>query len=234
MPWFRMDDKAAFHAKVLKAGNEAFGAFVRMGCWCSGHLTDGNVPLETALIIANRDTLERLCAIGFLETNGTDYVIHDYLQYNWSAEEVEQRREEISDARSRAGKKGAESRWQNGKRDGKHMAHTHTHTHEDQNTDTASRFDFDAAYELYPRKEGKRRGMQRFHAQIRTQEQYDSLLAAIKNYAATVSDPKYYKHFSSFMACWEDYAKPVSTAPIQIRNPRERDAMEVLRAKGLR
>lgn len=65
-------------------------------------------------------------------------------------------------------------------------------------------FDFDAVYAAYPRKEGKKKGLQRCRSQIKTREKYDALLRAVKNYAA-IASPGYEKHFDTFMGCWEDY-----------------------------
>jgi hypothetical protein len=105
--WFRVDDKAAFHAKVLKAGNEAFGALVRMGCWASDHLTDGHIPAETASLIAPGEwTISRLLLVGFLEKHGDDYVIHDFLDYNPTAEEVNAKRD---------AEKAKKARWRDAK-----------------------------------------------------------------------------------------------------------------------
>jgi hypothetical protein len=104
--WFRVDDKAAFHRKVLKAGNEAFGALVRMGCWASDHLTDGHIPRETAELIAPPQVIAILCLQGFLEPLQNDFVIHDFLDYNPSAAEVEELRAERREAKAKAGKAG--------------------------------------------------------------------------------------------------------------------------------
>ena len=66
-------------------------------------------------------------------------------------------------------------------------------------------FDFDALYAKYPRKEGRKKGLQRFKSQITTRLKYDALTRAVENYAATITDPTYAKHFDTFMGCWEDY-----------------------------
>lgn len=70
-------------------------------------------------------------------------------------------------------------------------------------------FDLEALYSLYPRKLGKTNGLKRASKQIKTPEQYERLRAAITSYADQVrrdgTEPKYVKHFSSFMGCWEDY-----------------------------
>ena len=88
-------------------------------------------------------------------------------------------------------------------------------------------FDFEAVYALYPRKEGRKKGLQRCRSQIKTREKYDALLRAVKNYSAKVTDPQYLKHFDSFMGCWEDYADgspallPLKQAPSAVRPPPE-------------
>ncbi len=68
---------------------------------------------------------------------------------------------------------------------------------------------FDAIYKQYPRKEGKALGRKKFLKQIKTKEQYDSLLRAVANYSHLVRDRdrRYIKMFSSFMSegIWEEY-----------------------------
>ena len=38
MAWFKVDDKLAFHPKVLTAGNTAIGLWVRAGAWSADQL----------------------------------------------------------------------------------------------------------------------------------------------------------------------------------------------------
>ena len=76
----------------------------------------------------------------------------------------------------------------------------------------AAKFDFEALYALYPRKVGKKRGLQRCRSQITSQRRYDQLHTAITNYAATMAregrELSYIKHFDSFMSIWEDWINP--------------------------
>jgi hypothetical protein len=71
--------------------------------------------------------------------------------------------------------------------------------------DAGGEFDFEAVYALYPRKEGRKKGLARCRSSVKSRLKYDALLQAVKNYAATVTDPTYAKHFDTFMGCWEDY-----------------------------
>lgn len=70
-------------------------------------------------------------------------------------------------------------------------------------------FDFDALYKKYPRKEGKQKGLLTCKAQIKTQEDYENLSKAIDRYCAhlkkSASEPRFIKHFSTFMASWRDW-----------------------------
>ena len=117
MSWFRVDDKFAFHAKAVRAGNTAIGVWVRLGAWSSDQLTDGKLPGEIAKVIQGPDagSLDRLCEVGLLEREGEDYAMHDFLDWNPSGKQVKRQRKELSEARSKAGSKGAANREANRK-----------------------------------------------------------------------------------------------------------------------
>src|SRR5258708_7482339 len=90
MSWFRVDDKSAFHAKVLAAGNGAWGAFCRMGAWCQDHGCHGGaIPCHVAAIIATPDELARLTTILvpgkkplLLDGGDGTYLLNDYAPHN--------------------------------------------------------------------------------------------------------------------------------------------------------
>jgi hypothetical protein len=104
MSWFRVDDMSAFHKKVLRAGNAAWGAFCRMGAHSSHYELDGFVPNEVATVIATREEVDRLLEVGFLKTVDGGFQIHDFLEWNPSAAEVAQLRRK----RAKAGKQGGQ------------------------------------------------------------------------------------------------------------------------------
>ena len=114
MSWFRVDDKFAFHEKTVRAGNTPIGVWVRLGAWCSDHLTDGWLPGEIAIVIEGPDagSLDRLCEVGLLERDGKNFRLHDFLDWNPSGKQVKRQRKELSETRSKAGGKGAKARWQ--------------------------------------------------------------------------------------------------------------------------
>ncbi len=84
-----------------------------------------------------------------------------------------------------------------------------------------STFDFEAVYSAYPRKLGRKKGMQRCKTQIRTREKYDALLRAVANYRAKIAkdgvEERFIKQFDTFMNCWEDYlVLPASASPARL------------------
>ena len=90
MPYFGASDGLTFHAKIIKAGNEAVGAWVRAGAWSANpeNLTDGFIPIEVAHLIALPEVWARLlkanlCDLPTGEQEG--YQLHDYLDHNPTA-----------------------------------------------------------------------------------------------------------------------------------------------------
>lgn len=103
MSWFKIDDKAHSHPKVVAAGNAAYGLWARLGAWASDYGTDGHLPQHMPAAYGTRAEVKRLLDVGLLDhlADGS-YEIHDFLDYNPSAAEVASTRE----ARSEAGKRG--------------------------------------------------------------------------------------------------------------------------------
>jgi hypothetical protein len=97
MSWFKVDDRFTFHPKVLAAGNEAVGAWVRLGSWCSAHLTDGRVPRAIALSICSETVLQRLINAKIVRKQRRNYELCNYHEYNPSKEEVEANRAATAD-----------------------------------------------------------------------------------------------------------------------------------------
>jgi len=109
MTWARIDDGMWCHPKVLIAGHEAIGVWVRALAWSCQQLTDGVIPRAAmAMLCADQGPWERLRDAGLLSfSRNGDATLHDFLAYNPSRSEVVARREQ---AQIRA-RKGAEGRW---------------------------------------------------------------------------------------------------------------------------
>jgi hypothetical protein len=101
--WARIDDKMAFGAKTIAAGNEAVGVWLRMLAWSCDQRTNGLVTRSVALTIAGKEkALERLVEVRMLDVDGDDFRIHDFLDWQPSADEIAAKRQ----ARAEAGKRG--------------------------------------------------------------------------------------------------------------------------------
>ena len=76
--WFLVDDNLAFHKKVITAGNDAMGAWVRAGAWAAFALTDGYVPITVeARQIGTKKQLENLVKAGLWSRVTDGYQFHD-------------------------------------------------------------------------------------------------------------------------------------------------------------
>lgn len=122
MSWFKVDDLLAFNGKVVAAGNEAMGLWVRAGSWCASQLKGGFVPeaMATALAMplatayatsdATAAPIESLVSSGLWDRVPGGYVFHDWDDYQPDGATERERRKRRSDA----GKRGAAARWGDG------------------------------------------------------------------------------------------------------------------------
>src|ERR1700756_3023145 len=93
MSWFKIDDGFHCHPKVLEAGNEAIGLYVRCGSYCSQQLTEGRVPRVIALMYGDMNLIDTLVKVGLFKPVEDGWLIHDYGTYNPSREQVLAERE---------------------------------------------------------------------------------------------------------------------------------------------
>jgi hypothetical protein len=115
VPWFRLDDSFHSHPKVIAAGNEAIGLYVRCGTYAAEHLTDGFISEDIAVLYGACDTgSRRNPGTGKPETLGETLVrtklwrraakgwrMPDYLDYNPSAFQVKQERKQAAERQRR-------------------------------------------------------------------------------------------------------------------------------------
>lgn len=113
MAWFKVDDQLAFHPKTAAAGNAAMGLWVRAGSYASAHLTDGFIASAIALAMANECDADALVTVGLWDRVEGGYQFHGWDEWQPDAEDEKRRREERSEKRRIAGRKGAAARWGN-------------------------------------------------------------------------------------------------------------------------
>lgn len=115
MPWFKIDDGFHCHPKVFAAGNAALGLWARLGAYCSDQLTDGFVPDAIAKGYGTRAELTRLVTVNMIEQGdhpqyGAGYWLHDYHDYNPTAEKVRADRADAAERQRKSRERRDEQR----------------------------------------------------------------------------------------------------------------------------
>lgn len=92
MSWVKLDDQMMTHPKILAAGPEAAWLFVCSLMYSSNQLTDGFVPTVAVPVLTTirhpNAAVQVLVRVGLWERAEGGYRIHDYLDYQPSAEKV--------------------------------------------------------------------------------------------------------------------------------------------------
>jgi hypothetical protein len=89
--WVRIDDRFTTHPKILVLSMKARWLYLECLCYSAGHLTDGKVPSQ--LMAAHRRELAELLHQDLLSKDGDSYLIHDWLDWNPSRQQVMAKRE---------------------------------------------------------------------------------------------------------------------------------------------
>lgn len=83
---------------------------------------------------------------------------------------------------------------------------------------------FEQLYSIYPRKEGRSRGLSVFRREVRSREEFDAFYQALQNYMLYTKrqkmESRFIKHFSTFMDEWKDWIdfKPPPETGYQVLN----------------
>lgn len=93
MTWVRVDDAMPLHPKVLPLTDGAFRAHVEAMCHSARSLTNGHVAAKIAKAHHWTKRAGELVEASLWEVVEDGWVIHDYLKYNPSREQVEAERE---------------------------------------------------------------------------------------------------------------------------------------------
>lgn len=76
-----------------------------------------------------------------------------------------------------------------------------------------STLDFESLYAKYPRKEGKKRGMEILRRTVKTEAEYQAFAGALDNYLALCKkekrEGKYLLHWKTFVNNWTDYLQEI-------------------------
>jgi hypothetical protein len=116
MSWVRLDDQFANHAKIMSVSSDAFRLHVTAMCWSASQLTDGAVPVAATRQLGwfctdlKQATAELVLAELWEMAPGGGWLIHDYLEYNPSKEQVLKERAEAKERMQNKRKSSAEVR----------------------------------------------------------------------------------------------------------------------------
>lgn len=91
--------------------------------------------------------------------------------------------------------------------------------------ENARKFDFDALYQKYPKKLGKKRGLDICSRQIKNRDDYELLKIAIENYKkhceANETEFRFIKQFDTFMGSWRDWLDSDVGQVVGIKNSKD-------------
>lgn len=120
MVWWKQDDHAWSHPKLIGLSSVAYGIWSRMGCWCADQLTDGVVTRAIVHAIAPEPArivdraIDELVAARLWDVLGdSKWVFHDWADHNPTCAEVTaaraatKERQRLSRERRRAGNQGS-------------------------------------------------------------------------------------------------------------------------------
>lgn len=205
MSWVRLDDAFPSHRKIRRLSDAAFRMQVSALCWASKYLTDGHIPADDLEMVADLDdhqdpqaflsVTKELVQRGVWHeakhncqtcpTADDGWIIHDYLNLNPTASEVQRQRSLATERKRRQRERqdgggsdddpdGASSVTPSVTRDsrGSHGArhapvtvpHSHSHSHSQtqrknesptKSSTVADDADFDRFWSGYPRKDAK-------------------------------------------------------------------------------
>lgn len=96
MVWVKIDDQIAHHPKFIKAGPVAAWLWVCGNAYCNKYLTDGFIDAEhlhaVSRVTNSKKWAERLVDVGLWDRVEGGFQVHDFHDFNPSAEEVRSRR----------------------------------------------------------------------------------------------------------------------------------------------
>lgn len=109
MTWGKVDDNLAFHPKVITAGNEAMGLWVRALSWSAQQLTDGVIPDAIISALHGDSHAETLVKAGLWHKTNGGYEFNDWSDYQPTRQQVLLEREATRE-RSRLARAKASAR----------------------------------------------------------------------------------------------------------------------------
>jgi hypothetical protein len=109
MTWGKIDDNLALHPKVMRAGNEAMGLWVRALSYACQQLTDGFISSEIVTVFGGDVAAMKLVDVGLWHIVEGGYEFNDWCEYQPTREQVLTDREAAKErmAKARAARNGS-------------------------------------------------------------------------------------------------------------------------------
>lgn len=237
-----MDDCFHSHPKVLEAGNEAVGLYVRCGAYCAQHLTDGFIPRQIVLIYGSKALAQALVDARLWRSVVDGWEMNDFLTYNKSRSQVLAERADATN-RQRRSRARRDSDQEELDPDLEVSENCHPVTHAVRNemshlsrpdpllTNKKSNIPcaqgtFDEFWTIYPRRVQKQDAKKAWTQQVRKKVAPEMMITGAKGYAAyhrsRNTDQDFIKHPGSWLRAggYEDY-QPEPEPELDTREPAE-------------
>jgi hypothetical protein len=102
VPWARLDDDFFDHPKVEPLSDKAFRSYVGGLCLCNRYLSDGRLTAFQVAKIAKPAQRDELLRAGLWEQDeGGGVLVHDFLDYNRTAEAIKAERKRNAERQAR-------------------------------------------------------------------------------------------------------------------------------------
>lgn len=205
-PWARLAVNFYRHPRIRRLSKDAQHLYLASILHCVEFKTDGRFPADETPLLASfsrvRSSLaDELFAVGLWEQDDDDVVIRDFLEWQTSAEE--------RNAKSEAGRKGAQVRWDkerangNGNRNaGANGRGANAEGEVEKEKRPPSPPGFDDFWNTYPRREGKRAALKVFPKAVNRAGSVDVVLEGARRYAENVGQRKVEQEFIAHPTTW--------------------------------
>lgn len=214
--FFKLHNGFPEHPKAFELSDKAFRQLIEAWCYCSRNLNDGKLTKAQFFKLFSAKSRKELLTVGFVEATDFGYEMHDYLEHQQSAEDVETLRNKRAAAGAKGGKakaRGVASAKQEPQQTpSKSVADTDTDTDtelkEEKTCPTPSDDDdpkpltyppsFEAFWADYPRKGGKKAAYAAFQKARKTAT-VQQICSGAARYAA---DPNRDDAYTALPATW--------------------------------
>jgi hypothetical protein len=228
--WFKVDDSLPLNPKIMECSLEAIGLWTLAGAWSAQQLTDGSIPKHVLQVLRGSASIAgELVASGLWDEGPDAYQFHDWLGYQFSAEDVKTKRAQKAESGRKGGLASGRSRREAGasskraKRTNPHPNPSHTSSNEEVlAADAALDAAFTQFWKTYPRKDDKKAARKAWDAAVKRSD-VGTIQAGVESYAEAVkregTERQFIKHGSTWLNndCWDnDYqpAQPTLEPPI--------------------